>query len=111
MGDPIKTDFPAMGLNGIPESVINRSGERSPYTTARPNSGPSGDSIDGVKGAPAAHTLVNAEVLGPVCAPQTTLFYPNAADHEKTGRNVKLLPSKSGVSDFWEKRAQGDVLQ
>jgi hypothetical protein len=102
--DPIKTDFPAMGLNGIPESVINMSGNRSPYTTLRPNAAPAGDSIDGVTGPPAAHTLVNAEVLGPVCAPQTTLFYPNAANHADSGRNVKLMPSRAGVSDFWDKR-------
>lgn len=110
MSDPIKTSFPAMGESGIPESVVNISGQRSPYTQLRPNSGPAGDSIDGPKGAPAAHTQVNAEVLGPQCKPQTTLFFPNAADHAKTGRNTRTVQNRAGTSDFWDRRQEGPVI-
>lgn len=111
MSDPVKTSFPAMGPNGIPESVVNMSGNRSPYTQLVPNKGPAGDSIDGPTGGPARHTEINAEVNGPLCAPQTTLFFPNAADHEKTGRNTRIMPSRAGASDFWDARAEGPVLQ
>lgn len=108
MSDPVKTSFPPMGPSGIVDHVVNCSGERSPYTKQLPVKGaPAGDSIDGAT-APAGGAqpaqLVNSEVLGPMCKPVTTTFYPNAADHEQTGRNVKLLPSRAGVSDFWNQR-------
>lgn len=112
MSDMTRTDFPVMGDAGIPESVVNLSGARSPYTQAVPKGGvPAGISIDGPTGAPRKATEVNAEVLGPMCAPQTTLFFPNAADHEKTGGNTRIVPSRSGVSDMWATRQEGPVLK
>lgn len=110
MSDPVKTSFPPMGPNGISDSVVNVSGQRSPYTTLVPVGGvPGGAGIDGPTapaGAAQHPTEINAETLGPCCKPQTTLFFPNAADHEQTGRNVKILPSRAGTSDFWAQRAQ-----
>ena len=104
MSDEVRTTFPVMGSEGIASSVVNMSGARSPYTQLAPRQGvPSGDDLPSATGA-RSQTMTNAEVLGPCCAPQTTLFYPNAADHASTGRNVKLMPSRSGVSDFWNER-------
>lgn len=108
MSDPVHTNFPPMGARGIPESVVNLSGQRSPYTREVPNKGPSGVSVDGPTapaGAAQKATLVNAEVLGPCCKPVTTLYYPNALNHEQTGRNVKILPPRTGVSAFWDQRS------
>jgi len=104
MSDPVQTSFPVMGDSAITEHVVNISGSRSPYTTMVPRQGvPAGDDLPSSTGN-RSQSVVNAEVLGPCCAPQTTLFFPNAADHDKTGRNVKLMPSRSGVSDFWSER-------
>jgi hypothetical protein len=104
MTDAVSTSFPVMGDSGIIDHVVNMSGNRSPYTTPVAKKGPAGDSIDGPTGGPRVQTEVNAEVLGPMCSPQTTLFYPNAADHDKTGRNTIIVPSRSGVGDFWNSR-------
>jgi hypothetical protein len=112
MSDMTKTSFPVMGDSGIPDSVVNLSGARSPYTQVVAKGGvPAGDNIDGPTGAPRTATTVNAEVLGPMCKPQTTLFFPNAANHADTGRNTKLVPSRTGVSDMWAARAEGPVLK
>jgi hypothetical protein len=105
--DQIKTSFEPMGPSGM-GAVVNISGARSPYTKAVPVGGvPSGVGIDGPTapaGAAQPATLVNAEVLGPCCKPITTLYYPNAAGHEQTGRNVKLLAPRTGTSSFWDQR-------
>jgi hypothetical protein len=104
MTDHVTTDFPVMGDQGIASSVVNMSGNRSPYTTPVAKQGGQSGGIDGVTGGPRQQTEINSEVLGPLCKPQTTLFFPNAADHDKTGRNTKILPSRSGTSDFWDQR-------
>lgn len=106
--DPVRTSFPAMGPAGITSDVVNISGQRSPYTKAMPVKGvPANVGIDGPTapaGAAQPANLVNSEVLGPMCKPVTTTCYPNAAGHEQTGRNVKLLPSRTGTGDFWSQR-------
>jgi hypothetical protein len=112
MSDMTHSDFPVMGDSGIPDSVVNMSGQRSPYTQLQPQAGAVGGiSIDGPTGAPRKQTEINAEVHGPLCKPQTTLFFPNAADHDKTGRNTKLVPSRAGVSDMWAARSEGPALK
>lgn len=107
--DPVRTSFPPEGPDGILDSFVNISGERSPYTRAVPNRGPAGDSIDGPtapKGAAQPATLVNAEVLGPVCRPMTTIMHTDPEGFARgTSKNVKLLPSRTGVSDFWARRS------
>lgn len=110
--DMTHSDFPVMGDSGIPSSVVNMSGERSPYTTlkAKPAAPPSPD-IAGPTGGPRTQTTVNAEVLGPLCSPQTTLFFPNAASHADTGRNTKIVPSRAGVGDMWAARSEGPALK
>ena len=101
--DKVHTDFPVMGDAGIPASVVNISGNRSPYTTMQPRQGSESGDLPSATGN-RAQSMVGSETLGPLCAPQTTLYYPNAATHECTGRNVKILPSRAGVSDFWDQR-------
>lgn len=108
MTDPVHTNFPPMGPHGIEQSVVNISGQRSPYTRMLPvQGGPAGVGIDGPT-APAGGAqpakLVNAEVLGPCCKPITTTYYPNADESRSTGRNVKLLAPRTGTSDFWQQR-------
>jgi hypothetical protein len=104
MSDMTHSNFPVMGDSGIPSSVVNMSGNRSPYTQLQPKGGAAGEGGFGVPGGPRKATEVNAEVLGPLCKPQTTLFWPNAANHNDTGRNTKIMPSRAGVSDFWSQR-------
>ena len=112
MSDMTTTSFEPMGSAGIPNSVVNMSGNRSPYTQLQAKGGvPGGISIDGPTGAPRKQTEVNAEVHGPLCSPQTTLFFPNAAHHADTGRNTKIVPSRAGVSDMWSKRSEGPALK
>lgn len=105
MGEKVVTTFPTMGEHPLEGSVVNMSGARSPYTKlAGGNQGKSDapDSSDSVAGA----TLIK-EANGPQCAPVTTIAYPNAPESNQSMRNVKLMPSKSGVSDFWAQRAEG----
>jgi hypothetical protein len=104
MSDNVRTDFPTMGEHPLEGSVVNLSGARSPYTKLVPgkmgkNAGP--DSTTSV----ARQTMVTSETNGPLCAPQTTVAYPNAPESGQTQRNVQLMPSKAGTSDFWARRA------
>lgn len=51
------------------------------------------------------------EADGPKCTIVATLYKPNAADAGAQTRNVKLVPSKAGVGDFWnEKMRSGQVI-
>lgn len=107
--DPVRTSFPPVGPNGLLHDIVNISGQRSPYTKALPvKGGPAGVGIDGPT-APAGGAqpaqLVNAEVLGPQCKPMTTISHSDPQGFDKgTGKNVKLLPSRTGTGDFWNQR-------
>jgi hypothetical protein len=92
-----------MGDHGIPDSFVNMSGQRSPYTKAGEGIGGGGKGVpdEGVKGN---RTGVEKEYNGPHFAPQTTLYAPNAAEASDQPRNVRLVRSAVGNRDFWESR-------
>jgi len=94
-----------MGEHGIPDSYINMSGERSPYTKAVPKGGAKGPADTGVQGGPRAQSVVGTETNGPLSAPQTTLYGKNAAEATDKPRNVRLVRSAIGNRDFWDARA------
>jgi hypothetical protein len=103
MSDPVKTTFETMGQYPLEGHVVNMSGQRSPYTKTAPKQGPTSDAPDSVGGN---RSQVAKDYNGPKFAPQTTICYPNAPEASATLRNVKIMPSKTGVSDFWANRAQ-----
>lgn len=109
------SQFEKMGESPLVGSLVNVSGNRSPYTTAVPRKG--APSADG-ESEPNAHrgqTMATGEHSGPCFRPQTTLFWPNAPEQAATGRALRYLPSagsKSGNGDFWNDRASqsGQVI-
>jgi|HubBroStandDraft_6_1064221.scaffolds.fasta_scaffold1054364_2 hypothetical protein len=101
--DRVTTTFPTMSEGYLEGSVINMSGQRSPYTKTRPKQGPRSDAPDSVGGA---RSQVAKDYDGPRCAPVTTIAYPNSPEASGTMRNVRLMPNRTGVSsDFWAARA------
>jgi hypothetical protein len=103
MSEKVTTSFPTMGDHGIPDSFVNMSGQRSPYTKLAPgvpgkNSGP--DSAGGIR---KSVQIENAN--GPRLAPVTKIYEGNAAEANSGLRNVQVVPSAAGVSDFWAQRA------
>lgn len=104
------SDFEKMGESPLVGSVVNISGNRSPYTTMVPRKGPSSDG----ESEPNAHrgqTMATGEHSGPCFRPQTTLFWPNTPEQSATGRGLRYLP-KSGKGSFWNDRASqsGQVI-
>lgn len=110
MSDKVFTGpFPVMGDSGIPTSVVNMSGKRSPYTIERPKAQPAGGDISGPTSIRGQKPF---EQQGPVGHPVTTLFFPNAANHADTGRNTRIVQGSSGAKgNFWGKRAEGPILK
>jgi hypothetical protein len=108
MADKVKTDFPAMGDSGIPNEIVNMSGNRSPYTMAGgPRGGPgksdAPDSSDGIR-----KSVTINEAHGPRLAPITRIYEGNAAEAGLSGRNLRLMKPTEG--NFWEKRVNGPVI-
>lgn len=102
------SSFPKMGDEGIPHSVVNLSGQRSPYTM--PGKGRGSVSTDkdpgaGTKANRSASLIKEAQ--GPVCKPQQKISFPNSPEASKIQRNVRTVPSSIGNRDFWAKRAEG----
>jgi hypothetical protein len=106
MSEQVTSHFPAMG-SGPFTDVHDPSADRSPYTKARPKHGPTSDAPDSV-GGHRSRTSVNAEVLGPIGHPNTTIAYSSSPELQ---RNVRIVPSRAGVSDMWAARAEGPVIQ
>lgn len=106
MAETVTSHFPAMG-EGPFTDVHDPSGSRSPYTKLRPKGGPSSIGPDSVT-SQRTRVPINAEVTGPMCRPNTTIAY---ASDPVNLRNVRLMPSRTGVSDMWAARAEGSVIQ
>jgi hypothetical protein len=103
MADKTNTSFSKVG-EGIPKTVVNRSGAPSPKTTPVPKTGNSKGGA--IENATAKHRSGKLEKLGAKYAPQAKLYKPNAAESSATERNVRLMPSAVGNRDFWDKRKQ-----
>jgi hypothetical protein len=107
MADNVTTEFPKMGDEGIPHSVVNMSGQRSPYTLTAPKKtmGRGTDpSIGTMKSR--GRTLIK-EAQGPTLKPIQTICYPNAPDGASGGgqRQTYTIKSALGDRDFFKSRA------
>jgi hypothetical protein len=105
MSEKVTTSFPTMGDHGIPDSFVNMSGQRSPYTQVGPGMGGPGKNAgpDSAGGVRKSTEIENAN--GPRLAPVTKIYEGNAAEANSGLRNVQIMPSAAGVSDFWGQRA------
>lgn len=61
-----------------------------------------------VEGATAKHRSQKLERMGHKGAITATMCYPNSPEHSATQRNLKIMPNKTGLSDFWSRRQYGD---
>jgi hypothetical protein len=112
-GDAVSSSFAKMGDHPLVGTIVNTSGNRSPYTHPEGRySG--GDAVatggTGVRGVGGNAT---GEHSGPVFAPQTTISFPNSPEASQTGRGLRAIPSvasRTGNGDFWDNRAQGQVI-
>jgi hypothetical protein len=105
--------FPKMGEEPLTQHLVNCSGDRSPYTLRAPKGGPSGDALaTGGKANRGVGAMATGEHSGARFSPVMTIDYPNSPEHAQTGRGMRTVPSKAGVSDFWNDRASqsGQVI-
>lgn len=96
------TDFPqvqdnvlAYVGNGVPQPNIR--GRMLPRGTEGRGSSPIGSKVD------RANKLKEGD--GPRCYIQATLYKPNAAEASAQPRALRVMPSATGVSDFWAARS------
>lgn len=105
MADNAVSSFPKMGEHPLEGTIVNTSGNRSPYTQTQAKKGPSGDALaiggTAVRGVGSDAT---GEHSGPCFRPQTTVYFPNSPEASKTGRALRTVPSALGNRDFWDSR-------
>lgn len=101
------TSFPTMGDEGY-ASLMNMSGERSPYTKEQPRQGPT---IPDTGGSPAGGrgSELRSERGGPMFRPVASQSY--APEYPDTGRGMRTVPSAIGNRDFWAARASSNEGQ
>lgn len=106
-----ESQFPKMGEHPLEGSVVNMSGNRSPYTMPVERKGPSADGEAEPAGKRGV-TMATGERNGPCFRPQATICYPNAPESGSTGRGMRTVPSRTGNQDFWDNRASqsGEVI-
>lgn len=92
--------FPKMGDDGY-TSLINVSGDRSPYTRAVPRSGPTTPDLGGSPAGGRGSSMIH-EAHGPQFRPVASKV--QGPDYAATGRNVRAVPSAVGNRDFWDSR-------
>lgn len=101
----VSEQFPAMGEMPLVGSVVNISGNRSPYTQVVPRKGAASDRDPSAGTATHRGRSMIHEAHGPTFRPMTTVFYPNAPERSGTGRGMRTVPSAVGNRDFWNDRA------
>lgn len=100
---PTSTDsFPKMGDDGM-ASLVNMSGQRSPYTMPVSRKGPTSPDTGGSPAARKGSTMIH-EANGPAFRPMMTRGW--APEYPDTGRAMRTMPSAMGNRDFWNARAQ-----
>jgi hypothetical protein len=114
-GDAASSNFPKMGDMPLVGSIVNVSGDRSPYThpKARDAGSISADDGGGVRQAVRpVGAMATGENAGPVFAPQTTIAFPNSPEASQTGRGLRTVKSAIGNRDFWDSRTSqsGQVI-
>lgn len=110
-GDAVSSNFPKMGEHPLEGSIVNTSGNRSPYTHPRPEYAPTGGQDAASAGGRGVGPMATGENAGPRFAPVTTISYPNSPEASETGRALRTVRSAIGNRDFWDKRyASGEVI-
>lgn len=110
MCEACASDFNTVGDNPLSFVGTGKPPANSPYTKSVPrNSMGTGASPTGRKVNRANAKM--PESGGPKYTIVATLYKPNAAEASATQRNVRIMPSKAGVGDFWKERSrQGQVV-
>lgn len=110
MADSATSAFPKMGEEPLTHNLVNASGNRgNTIPVARPAQGDAiatgGTAVRGV-GPDASGERDGARLV------ISTILYPNSSEMSQTGRGMRVVPSKAGVSDFWNDRASqsGQVI-
>lgn len=105
MAENTISQFPKMGDEGIPNSVVNLSARPSPYTMPQPRHRSGGADIPGVgdKANRSGTLIKNAQ--GPAPCHFAVLYEANAACATEGQRNVRLMPRYAGDGGFWAKRS------
>lgn len=103
MADNATSNFPKMGENPMVGTLVNVSGNRSPYThpVARPSQG---DALATGGTAIRGASSMSGEHNGPRFAPVTTICFPNSPEASQTGRGLRTVKSAIGNRDFWDRR-------
>lgn len=107
MADNVTSNFPKMGEEGIPSSVVDLSSRPSPYTMPQPRHRSGGADIPGAGAKANRGSSLIRNAQGPAPCTFATLYEPNAAEATQGQRNVKLMPRYAGDGGFWAGRAEG----
>jgi len=98
-----------MGEHPLEGTIVNTSGDRSPYTISEVRKGPSGDSLaEGGTAIRGVGSVATGEHNGPRFAPATTICFPNSPESSMTGRGMRTVPSSLGNRDFWQARQENN---
>lgn len=103
----ITTQFEKIGDQGF-EQVMNMSGQRSPYTMPRGRMGPTQPDLGGGNGSSRKSATLIKEAHGPTFTPVASRTF--AADYPETGRGIRVMPSRTGLGDFWNQRQDGQTI-
>jgi hypothetical protein len=95
------SNFPKMGDDGM-TSLVNMSGQRSPYTMPEGRKGPGSPDLGGGGAGGRGSTMIH-EAHGPQFRPVASKVY--ATEYAATGRNTRQVPSAVGNRDFWAARS------
>lgn len=93
--------FPKMGDDGM-ASLVNMSGQRSPYTMPQERHGPTTPDLGGSPAGGRGSSMIH-EAHGPTFRPVASQSY--APEYPETGRGMRQVPSALGNRDFWAARA------
>lgn len=113
-GDVTTSNFPKVGEHPLEGTIVNTSGNRSPYTHAEGRF-TGGDAMGGGMAVRGVGSDATGEHSGPAFAPQSTVVYNNSPEASQTGRGMRAIrsvASRSGNGGFWDQRSSqtGQVI-
>lgn len=97
------SNFPTVGDSVLAYVGTGAACRTSKYTIAVPKQTMGRGSSPTGKKANRSSSLIH-EANGPKCTIVATLYKANAASANDTERNVRIMPSATGVGDFWKAR-------
>jgi hypothetical protein len=103
MAESQTSTFPKMGEEPLTSHLVNASANRG-NTIPVARKGPSSDSEPGDQAVRGVGRMASGEINGPCFSPVTRISFPNSPEMSQTGRGLRVMPSKTGVSDFWQQR-------